>query len=641
MRCFVAGLFALIFASVGLAEESTDDPLIHLRLGHPRLLLTDEALAAAVTAAKTDPIRAALHARIVATAETLLGAPPPRHIPASNASLDQARYAVHYILTCSLAFRLTGDERFLARAKSDLFAVAAFSDWNPGHFLDVGEMSFAVAVGYDWLYARLQPAERATLKQALLEKSLHFADMAYAPNSSPDKRVSWAKRMSNWNQVCNSGLLSAALVLADEEPAVARKVIAGVRASLPHGMAAYAPDGQYPEGPGYWTFGTTYNIIALAALEVALGTDLGLSMAPGFDRTADYLVAVQGPFGLAFNYADSTDDLQNSPARAWLANRFRRPTALRNTRGLLADSLRRQTVTKFDPTIQAQVANRFFPLHAIWYPGETTPGEVASELPLDLHFRGVADLAVFRSAWNDPRAIFVGFKAGENSFHHNHLDLGSFVLDADGVRWAVDLGPDTYELPGYFDNKARRWEFFRLNNHSHNTVTPGGALQRRQIEAPITAFGSAPERAFAVANLTPAYPDEATSLHRGIALLDRARVLVQDEYRPAKPGTPLRWGMVTRAKIELSGDGRSAILTSQGRTLRVEVLEPAAARLSIGSTRPPTRAENQNEGTALLAIDFNPAPDSGLTRLAVLLSPIDEKWPRPIQPVLTPLADWR
>jgi hypothetical protein len=59
-------------------------------------------------------------------------------------------------------------------------------------------------------------------------------------------------------------------------------------------------------------------------------------------------------------------------------------------------------------------------------------------------------------------------------------------------------------------------------------VTPGDALQRRKIVAPILAFGSTPKRAFAVADLTPAYPDEAASLRRGIALLDRARVLVQE-----------------------------------------------------------------------------------------------------------------
>jgi hypothetical protein len=99
--------------------------------------------------------------------------------------------------------------------------------------------------------------------------------------------------------------------------------------------------------------------------------------------------------------------------------------------------------------------------------------------------------------------------------------------------------------------------------------------------------------------------------------------------------------MVTGARIDLAGNGRSAMLTSHGRSLRVDLLEPASARLSFGSTRPPTAAENQNEGTAMLAIDLAPEAEGRVTRVAVLLTPVGDKWPRLRPPVLGPLADWR
>src|SRR5581483_11598274 len=132
------------------------------------------------------------------------------------------------------------------------------------------------------------------IKQALLLKSLSYAETTYEYRA--DKKAMWSWRNTgNWNQVCNAGLLSAALALADEEPDLARQVIAGARKSLPLGMAAYAPDGGFPEGPGYWTYATTYAAIAIAELETALGTDFGLSSSPGFDRTIRYYEAVQGP----------------------------------------------------------------------------------------------------------------------------------------------------------------------------------------------------------------------------------------------------------------------------------------------------------------------------------------------------------
>jgi len=634
MRC-LACLFIVFSATALWAVSPEGDPLAHLRTGHPRLLLTDAELARAVAAARTDPLRAALNKRIIATAEFILNAPPVRHNN-GNTAQEQERYAVYYILSCAMAYRLTGDERFFNRAKNDLLTIAALPDWDPKSDLAVGETSFAVAIGYDWLYPKLKPEERAILKQALLDKSLSFADVSYAHTTG------WTRNNGNHNQVCNAGLVSAALVLADEEPALVRRVIAGACISMRHALSAYAPDGAYPEGPGYWTYGTTYSVITFAGLESVLGTDLGFEATPGFDRTINYYEAVQGPFGPVFNYADATDDLQISPARTWLAKRFHQPFALQHARSLLADFLQQNSIAKFDRGIQGTVANRFFALHEIWFPDDPT-GSVTNP-PLDFHFRGIADIATFRSAWNDTNALFAGFKAGEDDDHHNHLDLGSFVLDADGQRWAMDLGPEndggTYTLPGYFDVKGRRWTYFRANNHSHNTVTPGDALQRWHSVAPIIKTGSTPERGFAIVDLTPAYPQEATSLHRGMALLDRARVLVQDEYQPAPTNLPLHWAMVTGARIDLAGDGRSAVLTRNGRTLRVDLLEPAAAKLSVGSSKPPTARENQNTGTAALKVDLNPGVEGGVTRLAALLTPVGDKWPKLNPPPLRPLAEW-
>jgi hypothetical protein len=82
------------------------------------------------------------------------------------------------------------------------------------------------------------------------------------------------------------------------------------------------------------------------------------------------------------------------------------------------------------------------------------------------------------------------------------------------------------------------------------------------------------------------------------------------------------------------------MLTSGGRTLRVDLLEPAAAKLTIGSTTPPTLAENQNDGTSMLRVDVSPATDGRVVRLAVLLTPVGDKWPKLNPPVLKPLDEW-
>ncbi|HXQ82185.1 MAG TPA: heparinase II/III family protein [Opitutaceae bacterium] len=623
------------------AAEIPADPIGHLRGGHPRLLFTDGDLAAALEAAKADPLRAALHARIAAAAAADLSARPLVHVLKGPRLLDQSRAAIQQILTCAMAYRLTGDSRFAERARRDLLTVAAFPDWNPSHFLDVAEMSLAVAIGYDWLYRELSKEDRAAIREALLAKALAFAPAAYRPTGPLDKRLFFVTARMNWNQVCNGGLLAAALAVADEEPAVARLVVEGVRVSLPLAMDAYRPDGAYPEGPGYWAYGTSYNVIILALLEGALGTDFGLGAAPAFERTAFYRSAVEGPTGLAFNYADGGSRIEGTPAYAWLARRYSDEAALEQSRVELRSE------------IDQGLDDRFLALYAAWFPGATAgPGASPSargrdgadsapalgRIPLCLHFRGGADIALFRSAWNDPRALFLGFKAGDNSTNHAHLDLGSFVLESDGVRWAVDLGPDDYNLPGYFGE--RRWSYFRLNNFSHNTVTPGEALQDPKAIAPIVAFSDSGARPFAVADLTPAYPKAARRILRAVAMLDRARILVQDEFSALQPGIPVRWVMMTGARIGLSSDGRTALLSRSGRQLRAEVLSPAGARFQVRSAKPPAAAEAQNDEDSVLSLDAAPGDAPADLRLAVLFTPIGDRWPQKPVPEITGIADW-
>jgi hypothetical protein len=641
MRIVLATLSLAAF-SCAAAADAPADPIAHLRSGHPRLLFTDGELADALEAAKADPLRAALHARIVAAATTDLSSRPLVHELKGSRLLDQSRSAIRQIVTCAMAYRLTGDTRFAERARRDLLAVAAFPDWNPSHFLDVAEMSFGVAIGYDWLYPWLSFGDRAAIREALLSKALVFAPAAYSPVGKLDKRLFFVTARMNWNQVCNGGLLAAALSVADEEPALARLVVEGVRKSLPLAMDAYQPDGAYPEGPGYWAYGTSYNVIILALLEGALGTDFGLGSAPAFDRTALYRTAVEGPTGLAFNYADGEGRIEDTPAYTWLARRYSDEAAMEHSRVLLRVEIDRWG------------RDRLLALHAVWFPSRTPgPGGLPAEpehegagpapalgrIPLSLHFRGGADIALFRSAWNDPRALFLGFKAGDNSTNHAHLDLGSFVLESDGVRWALDLGPDDYDLPGYFGEG--RWSYFRLTNRSHNTVTPGDALQDPKARAPIVAFSDSGARAFAVADLTAAYPKAAQRILRGVAMLDRARILVQDEFSALQPGTPVRWVMVTGASVSLSSDGRRALLSSAGRQLRAEVLAPAAGRFEIRPATPPSASEVQNAGDSVLAMEIAQGSAPADLRMAVVLTPVGDRWPQAPAPEITEISTWK
>jgi len=560
-----------------------------LRPGHPRLMLTDDGLASLLRLIETDTELQRLVQTLLAEATGLLDEPTVEYKLIGPRLLSQSRRCLMKVYALALAYRLTGEMKFAERAKEELLAAAAFKDWNPSHFLDTAEMSHAFGIGYDWLYDELG-ADRETIRTALVEKGLKPGLLCYRGES---RSSWWVQSEFNWNQVCNGGLLAGALAVADEHPEIAAEIVASAVESLPTAMASYAPDGGWAEGPGYWHYATRYNVYGLAALESALGTDFGLSEAPGFADAGLFRIHSISPIDHTFNYADARSGAGPAEEMFWLARKFDRPLYAWHQREMLK---------RGEPNA----------LDIVWFdPRGASPDEEG--LSPDAMFTGV-DVAFFRSRWQDENAVYIGFKGGDNKANHSHLDLGTFVLDADGVRWAIELGPDDYNLPRYFGDK--RWTYYRLRTESQNTLVINGENQNTEAEAPLIAFESAPALAFAIADLSDAYDEFAKEVHRGIALIDRGRVLVQDELVLRDEPVEVVWGMVTAADVEL--DGARAILRQDGRTLTAEIASPADASFEVISTTPPP-PQDQNEGTCKLAVRLSPQGAS--LRIAVSLTP--------------------
>ncbi len=94
-------------------------------------------------------------------------------------------------------------------------------------------------------------------------------------------------------------------------------------------------------------------------------------------------------------------------------------------------------------------------------------------------FRHV-EAAMFRGAWDRPDAPCIAMKAGDNRANHSYLDIGGFVLEAGGERFAIDLGPDDYSLPGYSDPRTR-FGYYRLAGPSAEPAQCSATLHARVL----------------------------------------------------------------------------------------------------------------------------------------------------------------
>ncbi|MFO7904053.1 MAG: heparinase II/III family protein, partial [Pirellulaceae bacterium] len=451
---------------------------------HPRLLTNRQELSRLRESLDGNPLRKALAEGVTRQADGLLEAAPITRTLTGRRLLGQSRRCVKRLLTLAMAFHLSGDQKYVQRAEKEMLAVAAFKDWNPSHFLDVAEMTFAMAVGYDWLFHELAPENRETIRKAIVRKGVAL------PFDS--RHNGWVRASNNWGQVCHGGLTAGALAVLEDEPALAAKTVHNAIHNVRHAMAAYAPNGGYPEGPGYWTYGTSYNVLLIAALESALGADFGLTKAPGFSLTGQFPALACGPSGLYFNYADGGAGRSTGPTLFWFAKRFERPD------WLLGEFERlERTIARLNGRKSRLHGSRLLPLVLLWM--EPKPDDVEIRMPLHWSSEGKVPITIHRGGWTDPKATFVGFKGGSPSANHGQMDIGSFVLDADGVRWALDLGAEGYhgiESRGMNLWSSRqdsdRWTIFRQSNAGHNTLVIDGQLQRAAGKGEIVEFSDDP-----------------------------------------------------------------------------------------------------------------------------------------------------
>lgn len=254
-----------------------------------------------------DPLAMRLQSAVMNEAERVLNERVCRYeIPDGKRLLGESRRALRNIMHSAWAWRMSGEEKFRLRAIAELEAACGLKDWNPSHFLDTAEMATAVATGYDWLYQTLTPEQRAMCERAIIDKALKPAKGVY------DKKGWWSIPRNNWSQVCGSGIALAAAAIAGNDEGLSEDLFDRGLKLVEKCSAFYQPDGMYPEGPGYWHYGTNYHVMMLAACG-PLGRKT--AEAPILQKAGGSIMHLTSSTRLTYNFADGNASLATpSPA---------------------------------------------------------------------------------------------------------------------------------------------------------------------------------------------------------------------------------------------------------------------------------------------------------------------------------------
>ena len=549
---------------------------------HPRLLLhagEEPRIGAGSLLASPDSV-------ILAFSDAVLDVPPVERVMIGRRLLHTSREALKRIFWLSWTYRVHGGEAYARRAVEEMLAVSDFSDWNPSHFLDVGEMTMAVAIGYDWLYGEMTPEERKKVAGAILDKGL---------NAALDEGAAWFYTSEiNWNSVCNAGMVYGALAVWEEAPEFCSKMLSK---SLESNKLAYKgySGGGYSEGYNYWGYGTSFQIMIEAAVETALPAIFQEPKPEGYGdflASADFIRFTSTPAGNCFSFSDCRRKAVGQYMQAWMAGHG-------GSASLLYPEIRIIEGTGYSSLCE----ERLFPMYLLSLVSSQTQSDI--ELPSDHYYicGGRTPVFVYREGWSSRDDNYLGVKGGLTMSSHSHCDQGSFYFESDGVAWATDLGMQDYnslESAGVdlwdMTWDSERWQVFRIGPFSHNILTVNGHVPNvshpvdfRTVWMPERP--SSGDRVGAVVDLTELYTEDLESCSRAV-WMQGDDLHVVDLVQAGDSVCTVRWAMCTEAEtVSLQPDGISFELSSAGhlRVLSAEILDGEA--YSFPSVPQPGRTE--------------------------------------------------
>ena len=594
-----------------------NDVLIHSgKKVHPRLILTASDFERIKNG--NDPVYNAAKASALEMANYFMNEPVLEYnIPDGIRLLAVSRGVLARSFNLGMAYQITGEVKYARRLYEEIANAASFKDWNPYHFLDVGEMACAVALAYDWIYECMSEEERAFIRAALVKNGFGAVMDDYLDR---ERRRSYRWYQDNpgdnWKMVCNGGITVAALAICDEDD-VDRELLSDIFGyAFENTYRAvrdmYLPDGSYTEGFTYWNYATDYLGYYVSALKSAAGTDYGLSDYTPVETSAYYVKCMCSNTFYSFNFGDAIEELVCPETMFFIGKNYNKADVT---------TMRKEEIIK-NPSI-ATVCDLFWyiPVQSVGLDGR----------PIGFGSVG-GDNASFRTGF-DVDDFYAAIHFGDNDAYHGHADMGNFVVEWKKHRFLCDLGQDNYNVERY------RFTYrYRAEGHNTLVINPDDGMdQELRSICHVDRFSDGSDGdAYAISDISAAYFGK--QVVRGMKMTaDRKWLIVRDELQLDENDAGY-WFAHTRGNINVAEDGKSATIEMGGDKLYFVILGEGsftvmpALHLFEGHNQ---EGQRDNSDVTKLSVAFK-----GTTNIAVAITPLyDGNMPESF-PEDKPLAEW-
>ena len=427
--------------------------------------------------------------------------------------------------------------------------------------IDLGSSTLAWSLGTaDYLLAdKLSPETHRLIRDNLERRIFQpYRNMV----SGKRKKNWWMTGTNNWNAVCLAGVTGAALAVIDSAEDRALFITAAEHYSK-NFLKGFTDDGYCSEGLGYWNYGFGYYIMLSEAIYQATGGRVDILQNDKVKQAAAFGSRIEIINGVYPAFADCSIRAEpSSRLMYFISRRF----------GLgLRDWQQYNPVSASGSLYQSMMYS--FPNSASRKP----PAQNASQGPGIRSWFEEAGILICRPSANSGSQFAVALKGGHNNEHHNHNDVGSFVVALDDKPLLLDPGGEVYTARTF---SSRRYESNVLNSCGHPVPLVNGKLQQtgRQARGRVVRDEFTEDSDTLVLDISSAYDvPELDTLQRKFVYSRQGSgsLTVTDEVAFSAPcnfGTAL----ITFDDWQQRSDS-SLLVRDQDKTLRVEIHVKGAA----------------------------------------------------------------
>ncbi len=508
-------VLVVITACSSTSDDNKNDRMQVKTDDFPRLIITNRNIDDFILKSKTTHQH--LFNLSIQLADNFLGRVPPQAQNASNVY----REIGETMPALGLAFLITNEDKYLAGVEKWIRMLMDVPTWEGSQNLGRSAWVTGIAQLYDWLYFYLDEDLKKQVVSRLKKEAKIIRNTAAS-----------TRALSNHLLIETSAIGIVGLILSEDDPD--RDVFLNQANQWTEYIIKNAPlDGSWGEGVQYWQYGLGYFLRFLEGAQTSGYHDYF----PEYDwlkKTGRFPIHFSVPDNLTrvINFGDCGTDRYI-------------PT---NLLYLPASKYKDGVVQDFALKIQATESHKLSWFDFLTFDAAIKPVDYRS-VEKEFHHFDDHGFVTMRSSWEKDAAL-VGFRCGPAPGHanqakperlanrgygpgHQHPDINSFVIYANGTWLAID--------PGYIMLKETRNHNTILVN-GHGQAGAGGkwldylTFQNRDPAPKITFTESTPIYDYVIGNAGNIYVDEAglEYFERQLMFIKPDIIIIADRLKTGK-----------------------------------------------------------------------------------------------------------